>query len=38
MTGIELINKIVNDDDSKAYGVTTPLILDNTGKKFGKSE
>lgn len=38
VTGIELINKIVNDDDSKAYGVTTPLILDNTGKKFGKSE
>jgi len=38
VTGIELINKISKDEDPKAYGATTPLILDSTGKKFGKSE
>ena len=34
-TGIELIRKIENKE---AYGFTMPLILDATGKKFGKSE
>ena len=34
-TGIELIRKIEN---KIAYGFTMPLILDSTGKKFGKSE
>ena len=34
-TGIELIRKIEN---KTAYGFTMPLILDSTGKKFGKSE
>lgn len=34
-TGIELINKKLN---KKAYAFTMPLILDNNGKKFGKSE
>ena len=34
-TGIELIRKI---EGREAYGFTMPLILDKTGKKFGKSE
>jgi len=34
-TGIDLISKKTN---KKAYGFTMPLILDATGKKFGKSE
>ena len=34
-TGIELIRKI---EGTEAYGFTMPLILDSTGKKFGKSE
>ena len=34
-TGIELIRKLENKE---AYGFTMPLILDSTGKKFGKSE
>lgn len=34
-TGIELIKKIKGET---AYGFTMPLILDATGKKFGKSE
>ena len=34
-TGIELISKKLN---KKAYAFTMPLILDSTGKKFGKSE
>ena len=34
-TGIELINKKLGKD---AYAFTMPLILDSTGKKFGKSE
>ena len=34
-TGIELIRKL---EDKEAYGFTMPLILDKTGKKFGKSE
>lgn len=34
-TGIELIKKIKG---KTAYGFTMPLILDATGKKFGKSE
>lgn len=34
-TGIELIRKIENKE---VYGFTMPLILDSTGKKFGKSE
>lgn len=34
-TGIELIRKI---EGTEAYGFTMPLILDKTGKKFGKSE
>lgn len=35
VTGLEIIKKKV---DKEVYGVTAPLILDNTGKKFGKSE
>ena len=34
-TGIELINKKLG---KKAYAFTMPLILDSSGKKFGKSE
>ncbi len=34
-TGIDLIRKI---EGKEAYGFTMPLILDSTGKKFGKSE
>ena len=34
-TGIELIRKI---EGKEVYGSTMPLILDSTGKKFGKSE
>ena len=34
-TGIELIRKLTGKD---AYAFTMPLILDATGKKFGKSE
>ena len=34
-TGIELINKKLGKN---AYAFTMPLILDSTGKKFGKSE
>lgn len=33
-TGIELVRKI---EDREVYGFTMPLILDKTGKKFGKS-
>lgn len=35
VTGIELIRKMREEE---AYGVTCPLLLDSTGKKFGKSE
>lgn len=35
VTGIEIIKKKI---DKEAYGVTSPLVLDSTGKKFGKSE
>lgn len=35
VTGIELIKKKL---DAESYGVTCPLIVDSTGKKFGKSE
>lgn len=34
-TGIDLISKKIG---KKVYGFTMPLILDSTGKKFGKSE
>ena len=34
-TGIELARKM---DNKEVYGFTMPLILDATGKKFGKSE
>ena len=34
-TGIDLIRKI---EGKEAYAFTMPLILDSTGKKFGKSE
>ena len=34
-TGIDLIRKITGE---QVYGFTMPLILDATGKKFGKSE
>lgn len=34
-TGIDLIRKILGKE---AYGFTMPLLLDSTGKKFGKSE
>lgn len=36
VTGLELISKMLNKDD--AYVMTSPLILDSNGKKFGKSE
>lgn len=35
VTGVELIGKKTGDE---VYGMTGPLILDATGKKFGKSE
>ena len=35
VTGIELIHKKYN---AKAYGLTCHLVLDSSGKKFGKSE
>ena len=35
VTGVELTSKKCGDE---VYGVTGPLILDSTGKKFGKSE
>ena len=35
VTGLELIDKIA---DGKAYVASTPLLLDASGKKFGKSE
>lgn len=35
VTGVELIRKKC---DVEVYGVTCPLIVDSTGKKFGKSE
>ena len=34
-TGVDLIRKVL---DKSAYAFTMPLILDSTGKKFGKSE
>ena len=34
-TGIDLIRKV---EQKEVYGFTMPLILDSTGKKFGKSE
>lgn len=34
-TGVDLIRKVL---DKTAYAFTMPLILDSTGKKFGKSE
>lgn len=34
-TGVDLIKKML---DAQAYAFTMPLILDATGKKFGKSE
>ena len=34
-TGVDLIRKML---DAQAYAFTMPLILDATGKKFGKSE
>ena len=34
-TGIDLVRKITGDE---VYGFTMPLVLDKTGKKFGKSE
>lgn len=36
VTGLELISKILGKQD--AYVMTSPLILDANGKKFGKSE
>jgi tyrosyl-tRNA synthetase len=36
VTGLELIGKMLDKDD--AYVMTSPLILDSNGKKFGKSE
>lgn len=35
VTGVELIRKKL---DTQVYGATGPLVLDSTGKKFGKSE
>lgn len=35
ITGIELIRK---KDDNEAFAMTSPLVLDSNGKKFGKSE
>ena len=34
-TGVDLIRKV---EGKEVYGFTMPLILDSTGKKFGKSE
>jgi tyrosyl-tRNA synthetase len=39
--GTDLIKRILDDDekgDSKAFGVTFPLLLKENGQKFGKSE
>ncbi len=36
VSGTDLIRKIV--EDSKVYGVTSPLIMNSDGTKFGKSE
>jgi tyrosyl-tRNA synthetase len=35
VTGVELIRKKL---DAETFGATGPLVLDSTGKKFGKSE
>jgi len=35
VTGVELIRKLENEE---SYGATSPLVVDSTGKKFGKSE
>lgn len=35
MTGVELVKKKENEE---VYGMTSPLVLDSSGKKFGKSE
>lgn len=35
VTGIELIRKVA---DQESYGATTPLVVDSTWRKFGKSE
>lgn len=35
VTGIELIRK---KDNNEAFAMTSPLVLDSNGKKFGKSE
>lgn len=36
VTGLELISKMLGKED--AYVMTSPLILDSNGRKFGKSE
>lgn len=36
-TGLEMIRKIQQDEDAKAYGFTIPLITKADGTKFGKT-
>ncbi|WP_040207616.1 tyrosine--tRNA ligase [Neobacillus jeddahensis] len=37
-SGLELIRKMHADEESKAYGLTIPLVTKADGTKFGKSE
>ncbi|MBD8068993.1 tyrosine--tRNA ligase [Bacillus sp. PS06] len=36
--GLELIRKTVADEESKAFGLTIPLVTKSDGTKFGKTE
>jgi tyrosyl-tRNA synthetase len=42
LSGVDLINKLykrnLNDDDPLAHGLTSPLITNSSGEKFGKTE
>ncbi|MDY0780522.1 tyrosine--tRNA ligase [Tenacibaculum sp. IB213877] len=37
-TGTELVRRMTDEDDAKAYAMTCPLITKADGSKFGKSE
>lgn len=37
-TGLELIRKMLPDEETKAYGMTIPLVTKADGTKFGKTE
>lgn len=37
-SGLELIRKSKGEDDSKAFGLTIPLVTKSDGTKFGKTE